>query len=268
LANAGELKSIPLRFIFNPDEEIGSPVSSPIITTEARRSVAAFVLECGSLNGGVVTGRKGRIGVHIEVWGRAGHAAFAGSEKESAIVEVAHKVIELEKLNGKSPGLTVNVGTIAGGIGSNTVPECARINVDVRFISREDIDFFEAELRKIINSKAIAGTRVEIKRYSYRQPMEQSEGNRALFKLVSGQASILGVNVVEEFRQGCSDANTVAQEGTPVIDGLGPLGDEDHSNREFILKQSLIERCKLLTFCIRECWRLYCQGQLFPADTR
>jgi glutamate carboxypeptidase len=66
LTNADELKSIPLRFIFNPDEEVGSPVSSPIISSEARRSVAAFVLECGGSNGGVVSERKGRIGVHIE----------------------------------------------------------------------------------------------------------------------------------------------------------------------------------------------------------
>jgi len=99
----------------------------------------------------------------------------------------------------------------------------------------------------------VAGTQVKFRQSSCLAPMEQSEGNRDLFRLVSDRADMLGIEVVEEFRQGCSDANTVAHEGTPVIDGLGPLGDQDHSHREFILKQSLVERCKLLTSCIREC---------------
>ena len=70
------LDDIPLRFIFNPDEEIGSPCSRDLIISEARKSVMAFVLECGGLTGEVVTGRKGRIGVKLEAFGKAGHAAL------------------------------------------------------------------------------------------------------------------------------------------------------------------------------------------------
>ena len=253
LADLGRLNDIPIKFIFNSDEEIGSPVSSQIITSEARKSLAAFVLECGSLTEGVVTGRKGRIGFTLTAKGAAGHAAFADSQKKSAILELSHKIIELESLNGLSPGLTVNVGKIEGGIGPNTVPELASAEVDVRFVDPDESALFEAELRRIMEHTHIQGVETAVLRRSNRNPMLQSEGNKKLFALVAEQARRLGFEVIEEYRQGCSDANIVADEGVPVIDGLGPLGDLDHSDKEFILKNSLKNRCKLLAHSLYEC---------------
>ncbi len=55
----------------------------------------------------------------------------------------------------------------------------------------------------------------------------------ALFRMVAEQAHELH-DESEEFRQGVSDANIVATEGVPVLDGLGPIGGLDHSDQEFI----------------------------------
>ncbi len=46
-----------------------------------------------------------------------------------------------------------------------------------------------------------------------------------------------------------SDANQIAQAGTPVIDGMGPIGARDHSPDEYMLKSSLPQRTLLLA-CI------------------
>jgi glutamate carboxypeptidase len=260
LANARMLEAIPLRFIFNPDEEIGSPVSRPIIASEAKRSFAALVLECGSLAEGVVTGRKGKIGFTLTVKGTAGHAAFADNRKKSAILELAHKTIELEALNGRSAGLTVNVGKIQGGIGPNTVPEAASAEVDVRFITAEEKALFESELSRIMAQAYIPAVQSAVLSRSHRSPMTQSEGNKRLFAIVAEQAKRLGFDIKEEFRQGCSDANIVAEEGLPVVDGLGPRGELDHSDREYIVRSSLKERCKLLTLSIHELAGRYRDG--------
>ena len=268
LAASGELDRIPLKFIFNSDEEIGSPASGPIIAAEARRSSAAFVLECGSLNDSAVTGRKGRIGYDIKVRGRAGHAAFAGPDKASAIVELARKVIDLESLNGRSPGLTVNVGTIQGGIGPNTVPEQASARVDVRYVTSAEKDLFLTEFERIINRADTPGCRIEAAAKRPRPPLEQTRGNRDLFRLVADQAKILGRPLMEEFRQGCSDGNIVADQGAPVLDGLGPLGDQDHSDREFIIKESLVQRSQLLALSLKEFWRRLGQGINLGGDIR
>jgi di/tripeptidase len=37
-----------------------------------------------------------------------------------------------------------------------------------------------------------------------------------------------------------------------VLDGLGPAGGEYHSEREFIIKSSLLERIKLLTAILQD----------------
>ncbi len=109
----------------------------------------AFVLECGEkvyLDGQVVTGRKEYIGVKLEAFGKAGHAAFIIKNKASAIVALAHKILSLEALNGRFDGVTVNVGCIGSDIGSNTVPEYAVTDVDVRYSTLAGEDFFKTQL--------------------------------------------------------------------------------------------------------------------------
>jgi glutamate carboxypeptidase len=48
-----------------------------------------------------------------------------------------------------------------------------------------------------------------------------------------------------EDRGGASDGNFLSEMGVPVIDGLGPVGDMDHSPEEYIVEQSLYERIDL-----------------------
>ncbi|HSO20348.1 MAG TPA: M20/M25/M40 family metallo-hydrolase, partial [Desulfosarcina sp.] len=113
----GLLQRIPLAFICNSDEEIGSPRSRSLIMREAGRSACALVLECGGPDGEVVTARKGNLSARLTVNGRAGHAAFAGRDKASAILEMAHKIVAIEALNDPSAGISANAGTVSGGIG-------------------------------------------------------------------------------------------------------------------------------------------------------
>ena len=62
LDRAGLLETLPVTFVINSDEEIGSPGSRELIRNEAKKSAFAFVLEGGGLEGEVVTGRKGLVG--------------------------------------------------------------------------------------------------------------------------------------------------------------------------------------------------------------
>jgi glutamate carboxypeptidase len=263
LGQVGEVTRLPIQCIFNPDEEVGSPVSGPLISAEAKRSAMAFVMECGGLNGGVVTGRKGRWGFKLEFRGKGGHAAFAKEDKASAIMEMAYKILRLEGLNGFVEGLTVNVGQIQGGIGPNTVAEEAAAWVDIRFMSAEGENAFVAKLDEIIDRPFVAGTTVKVESISRRPPMAQTAGNRALFEVVAKQGEALGLSVMEEYRYGVSDANRIAAENTPVLDGLGPIGDQDHSDREYMVKSSLVERCQLLALSLLEAWRSHEEGTLF-----
>ena len=47
-----------MTFVANPDEEIGSPVSGPVIRSLATDHDAALVLECARANGDIVSARR------------------------------------------------------------------------------------------------------------------------------------------------------------------------------------------------------------------
>ncbi len=252
LAHLGVLEGIPVTVLCNSDEEIGSPASRPWIEAEAHGALAALVFEGGGAMNEVVTGRKGRLGLNLTVKGRAGHAAKGGA-KASAILELAHKIIALEGLNDDRE-ITLNIGQVAGGIGPNTVPELATAALDARFLTPDGQRRLERDVARIAAEGCVSGTSSTLSVQSGRPAMPQSEGNRRLWSIARAQAQALGYDLPEELRSGVSDANFIAGLGVPVLDGLGPVGDLDHSDLEFILKDSLCARAALAAATIAAIW--------------
>jgi len=255
LHKLGLLKQIPITFIFNSDEEIGSRNSIDLIQREANSSAFAFVLEAGGLENEIVTGRKGNLTIEIHIEGKAGHAAFASKDKPSAILEMAHKIIAFEALNDFEKGITINVGKIEGGIGSNTIPEFSSAQVDFRFIDPSDLRNLEVKVSEMANEVVVPGTQSRVDFITGRPPMQQNQDNKRLFQTTADIANHMGYPVKEQYRFGVSDANFIADLKVPVIDGLGPIGGRDHSRDEYMIKESLLKRTILLTCSIIECWR-------------
>ncbi len=263
LSNLVLLQPLPITWIFNSEEEIGSPVSRTLFQAEARRSAMAFVLECGGMKGEIATGRKGRLGLKIAARGLAGHAARVVEGKKSAILDLAKVIVELEGLNGQYPGVSVNVGQAAGGVVPNSVPEEAWAAVDIRSPSLRGFDFFHSRLDDLLERRRAEGMELRVEGTGEVPVMEATEGNRALFRVIAGEAEKLGIPAVEEFRAGASDANAIAAAGTPVVDGLGPIGEHDHSDREYLVAESLPARSALLALSLVEAWRRCEAGDLF-----
>ena len=253
---AGELlDEIPVAFVFNSDEEIGSGSSRELIRTEARRSAFALVLESAGLNGEVVTGRKGNIALDLAVRGQAGHAAYAGPDKGSAILELAHKTLAFESLNDPDSGITVNVGLVAGGIGSNTVAQNASAKIDFRYTARKDYIMLQEQIDKLVKRCTEPNTTASCKITSSRPPMSACKDIETLFAVIATTGTEMGIDIRAEHRQGVSDANLIAAEGVPVVDGLGPIGDRDHSADEYIRKASLPERALLIAGSLLAGWK-------------
>jgi glutamate carboxypeptidase len=263
LADFGLLKELPITWIFNSEEEVGSPVSRPLFQAEARRSAMAFVLECGGMKGEIATGRKGRLGLKIAARGLAGHAARVVEGKRSAILDLAKVIVEMEGLNGRYPGVSVNVGQAAGGVVPNSVPEEAWAAVDIRSPNLQGFEFFQSRMDELMERRKAEGMDLRVEATGEAPVMEATEGNRALFRVIAGEAEKLGILAVEEFRAGASDANAIAAAGTPVVDGLGPLGEHDHSDREYLVAESLHSRSALLALSLVEAWRRLEAGDLF-----
>jgi glutamate carboxypeptidase len=76
--------------------------------------------------------------------------------------------------------------------------------------------------------------------------MDHTQGTAQLFQKVAQIAARNQMILSEEARWGASDANLLAAVGLPTIDGLGPVGEMDHSENERIVKDSLFQRIELL----------------------
>ena len=59
-------------------------------------------------------------------------------------------------------------------------------------------------------------------------------------------AAELGFELRDAATGGASDANTTSAAGTPTIDGLGPIGGDDHAPAEWLDLSSVVPRISLL----------------------
>jgi glutamate carboxypeptidase len=246
LDETGGLPFERLVFIANPDEEIGSPSSTPHIREAARDVDACLVLECARANGDIVSSRKGILDTRLTVVGRAAHAGVEPEKGRNAIVEAARLVRELTALNGRWDGVTVNVGVISGGTRPNVVPDRCTLEVDIRARARNELEQAEAAVRELAAKTLVPDTRVEIGEMGRHWPMEKLEGSYRLVDHAQAIARRLGFELRDAATGGASDANTTAGQGIPTLDGLGPIGGNDHSPAEYLEIDSIVPRTTLL----------------------
>ena len=235
-----------ITYVCNPDEEIGSPFSGPVIRELAPSYDAAFVLEGARANGDIVSARKGVIDFTIEFTGRAAHAGVEPEKGASAVLAAARATIALQALNDRWPGVTVNVGVVRGGTRTNVVAERCRLQVDLRSPEEATLEEAESEIARLSNDHGVEDVSVRVEGNGWHRPMEKGPGGARLAGLATELASELGFELRDVATGGASDANTTSAAGTPTIDGLGPVGGDDHAPAEWLDLTSVVPRVTLL----------------------
>lgn len=234
--------------IINSDEEIGSPDSTPLIRRVSRSAARAFILEPAfGRTGKLKTARKASGGFTIIVRGHAAHAGNNPEEGASAILEMSYQIQKLFALNDAARGITVNVGTIDGGLRSNVIAPEVRASVDVRVWTRADAEKVEAAIRglKPMNPQ----TTIEVEGGIEQWPMEANARNQALWRQAQTLGRCLGLELEEAAVGGSSDGNTTSRY-TATLDGLGAVGDGAHSDHEHTSISHMAERSALLVLLL------------------
>ena len=224
-----------ITFVCNPDEEIGSPFSGPVIRELASTADIGLVMESARENGDVVSARKGITDLTIELAGRAAHAGVEPELGRSAVVEAAHKTIELHALNGRWPGVSVNVGVIGGGTRTNVVAERCALEVDLR-AADESLPRGRrgGDPPDLCHPRPFRTSRSTLYEHGWHRPMERTAASERLVDLAIETAAELGMRVRGAATGGASDANTTSAAGVPTLDGLGPVGGAAHARGEWL----------------------------------
>jgi glutamate carboxypeptidase len=233
------------------DEEVGSQSSRAITEKLARESAAVLVLEpAAGLQGAVKTSRKGVGDYELVVRGKAAHAGLDFQKGQSAVIELAHQILQISQLVDPSRGITVNVGKIKGGTRVNVVPAEATASIDVRIRSKQDAKEIE---RKLCALKAVnPNCKLKLTGGINRPPMERTPGVAALYQKAKQIAGEIGWELDEAAVGGGSDGNFTAALGIPTLDGLGVVGEGAHAEHESILISELPRRAALLANLITQ----------------
>ncbi len=246
LHDLGPLPFERITFVGNPDEEIGSPVSTPVIRRVAEAVDVCYVLESARANGDIVSARKGIADFIVQIEGRAAHAGVEPEKGRSAILEAAHKTLALTALNGRWPDVTVNVGVISGGTRPNVIAEHCEFEIDLRAPTRVAMEEAEAAITEICVSSTVPDVVCTVNRRHRWWPMEKGDATAALALSAESLASRLGFELHDASTGGASDANTTSGMGVPTLDGLGPVGGNDHAPGEYTEIASIVPRTVLL----------------------
>lgn len=252
LKELGTLDNLPLVMILNSDEEAGSASSRELFLAERERARLCLVGECAGLHNEMVVSRNGKMGACIRSFGQGRHVSHGAAHKASAVLEMAHKIIVLEGLNGSLPGVDINVGRVEGGLGPGTVPESASCLLDIRWQEGDRQRALQEWLEAEIAASVLPGCRSEFEVMNFRPAMPENPDSRPLVQMVRQIARTLGQEIGTEHRRGTSDANFFGAFAVPTLDGWGPLGEKDHTAEEFIKLASLQERTALLSLFLLE----------------
>lgn len=239
-----------LAIVLSPDEQAGSLASRSVIEAAAADADACLCVECAR-DGGNLMGSRAHIGVaRLDVWGVEAHAGSAHASGASAIEELAHYVLALQRLTDPAAGVYVTVGQIRGGRRRSVVPGHAWCTIDLRVPDASAWKMLEVRMRDLVAVARVPRTRTELRVHSHRPGVPLTEKTERLIAIArrAGAAAGIGFGVVPSSAAGSSAFAGAL--GIPTLDGMGPVGANLMTEREHIELKSLGERALLLALTL------------------
>lgn len=240
-------EDFPCKVILDADEEPAHAFSnaSEVIQKEAEGAKCAFNFETGFTDHSLVVQRKGCWRFFIETFGRGCHVGNDPENGRSAILEMAHKIIEIEKLTDYSKQYNVNVGTIEGGTVANAAPAYCKVECDFRYTHPEDLPILRKKVDEVCSRQYVPDTITKVSDSVGFATMTRLPGNLELLKIAQEVAEESGFPKPEaRLCGGGSDAAYTTAMGVPTLCAVGVEGARNHTVEEKADVDSLFRRAK------------------------
>ena len=218
-----------VKVILNPDEEVGSPESAPIILKTAQESFTALSFEPARKGGALTCERKGVTSFTLRCTGIRGHSGANYLECASAIQEMCQRIQAIYALRDDSRDISVNIGVIQGGTAENVVADEAVAHGEFRYYDQSFRQELMDKLLSICAAPGIPGTTTQVTWGNTHPALKATEQSMALVQLAREIAAEYGVDLTAERTGGAGDIAIAGLAGIPVLDGLGLEGDGMHT---------------------------------------
>lgn len=240
-------EDFPCKVILDADEEPAHVFSNApdVIQKESEGAKCAFNFETGFTDHSLVVQRKGCWRFFIETFGRGCHVGNDPENGRSAILEMAHKIIEIEKLTDYSKQYNVNVGTIEGGTVANAAPAYCKVECDFRYTHPEDLPVLRRKVDEVCSRQYVPDTTTKVSDSVGFATMTRLPGNLELLKIAQEVAEESGFPKPEaRLCGGGSDAAYTTAMGVPTLCAVGVEGARNHTVEEWADVDSLFRRAK------------------------
>lgn len=238
-------RNLGYRVLLSPDEEIGSVASAPVLADFGRLGHVGMTYEPAMGEGALAAQRKGSGNFHVKVSGRAAHAGRDFALGRNAIAAAARIAADLDALNGRREGVTVNVARIDGGGPLNMVPDVAVVRFNARFPDRAACEWMEFAIADLLKTERRDGISVDLHGGVTRPAKPFTPAQVRLFEAVRDTGALLGQQIGWQPSGGVCEGNNLFAAGLPNVDTLGVRGGDIHSENEFAWPQSFAERAQL-----------------------
>jgi glutamate carboxypeptidase len=246
LEQSSQREKVGYTVLISPDEEIGSPGSAALLAKIGARADLGMTYEPALADGSLSGARKGSGNFAMIVRGKAAHAGREHHLGRNALVAAAGAVQALGALSGQRDGLTVNPAKIEGGGPPNIVPDLAIVRFNVRLALPEDARWAQAAFEAITRDvNALDGISAKLTGGFTRPPKPMAPPNARLFEMTRSAGAMLGLDIRWKDTGGVCEGNNLWAAGCPNVDTLGVRGGNIHSDREFAILSSLVERARL-----------------------
>lgn len=245
--HAAGFDDFPCKVILVADEEPAHVFSNApeVIEKESKGAKCAFNFETGFPDHALVVQRKGCWRFFIETFGRGCHVGNDPQNGRSAILEMAHKIIEIENLTDYSKQYNVNVGTIEGGTVANAAPAHCKVECDFRYVHPEDLPILRKKVEEVCAKQYVPDVTTKLYDSVGFAVMPQLPGNLELLKIAQEVAEESGFPVPgPKLCGGGSDAAYTEAAGVPTLCGTGVEGSRNHTVEEWADVDSLFRRAK------------------------
>lgn len=235
------------RILITPDEEIGSPSSRELLIQEAKKCHLGLIFEPAFPDGSLAGSRMGSLNYTFCAIGKSSHVGREFYLGKNAISSVTRFVSAAESLTDQKENITVNIGYIQGGGPVNIVPGNALCKLNIRVNNINAMNLVQEKLAKIAEKE---NNREQIHAIlhldSERPPKLFDKDTKRLFISLKRSAQQLNIPLIWQSTGGVCDGNTLASAGLRTIDTLGPIGGKLHTDEEYLIVDSLLERTLLV----------------------